>query len=117
VADRAAPTAETESAGSYADVSEETLARLVSQITPENSYMIVNREDRPDGYAQTAIARTEKGELQPGRYVVEYRLGPNQHYQAFTKDLDDVRAVLAGWAFDHAGWDRTLEFAVLDLGF
>ena len=52
------PTAETESAGSYADVSEETLARLVSQITPENSYVIVKRDDRPDGYAQTAIART-----------------------------------------------------------
>ena len=108
---------ETESGGSYADADEETLHRLVGQITIENAYVIVHRDDRPDGYAQTAIARNPDTTMIAGAYVVEYRDGPNDHWQAFTEDVDVLHSVLAGWAFGRDGWKSLVEWKVLDLGF
>lgn len=106
---------QTEGAGAFADADEATLERLLSQLGDGNMFLIVERSDVEDGYAQTAMNTGEQKTA--GTYVVEYRSGPNQHYQAFTDDADVVHRVLSGWAFDHADWHSALEWSVLDLGF
>ena len=106
-------TIETESGGSYADADEETIRRLVDQLSPENSYLILQRDDVDDGYAQTAIARTPDGNHIEGRYVIEYHKGQRTHFQAFTENTDVVHNVLAGWAFDRADWKSLLEWTEL----
>ena len=111
-------TIETESAGSYADATEETLDRLLHQMSKANSYLILHRTDRPEEeYAQTAIERRPDGKLVEDRVVVEYRDGPHSHHQAVTSDLELVRTVLSGWAFDRPGWKDLLTWKPLDLGF
>jgi hypothetical protein len=107
-------TLETESGGRYADADEEALRRLIDQLSPESTYMILHRDDRPDGYAQTALARTPKGEIVDGRYVVEYHDGERAHFQAFTDDRDLVHSVLAGWAFDRPDWESLVEWDELE---
>jgi hypothetical protein len=106
---------QTEATGTFDDVDEETLDRLLSALAPGNAYLIVERSDIDEGYAQTAMNTGEQETK--GKYVVEYRSGPNQHYQAFTDDRDLVHRVLSGWAFDHPDWKSALDFSVLDLGF
>ena len=100
---------ETESAGTYADVTEDELHRLVHLMGKGNIYVILQRSGH-EGYAQSAWG-------EDGRYVVEYRGGPHDHWQAFTTDIDVVYEVLSGWATDRAGWRDRLDWSELDLGF
>ena len=109
---------ETESAGTYPDATEETLERLLGQMGPENSYLILHRSDLPDGpegpFVQTAIRRDPGGHPQPG-FVVEYKEGPERHFQAFTEDFGTLHAILAGWAFGRPGWRDLVDWERLEL--
>jgi len=106
---------ETESAGRYDDVDLETLHRLVSQLTPENSYLILHRSDRPDEFAQAAIQRDRGAKLMKGSFIVEFKDELREQYQAKTGDVDRVAAALEGWAFDVAGWKDDLRWKRLKL--
>jgi len=110
-------TIQTESLGTFPDVTAEVLDRVLSQLDADNAYVILERSDRAEAYAQAAIARDKNANQVAGRFVVEYRDGPNAHWQAFTEDIERVRDVLAGWAFDRPGWKELLTWEVLDLGF
>ena len=106
---------ETESAGRYENVDLETLHRLVSQMNPDNSYLILHRSDKPEEFAQAAIQRSRDAKLVEGSFVVEYKDGSGDQYQAELSDLDPVRDALAGWAFDSPGWKEQLEWKRLAL--
>ncbi|HEX7165640.1 MAG TPA: hypothetical protein VF230_01540 [Acidimicrobiales bacterium] len=110
---------ETESAGRYRNATEADLHRLFSQLGAETGgYLILERADLPEQYAQTALEVKPKPSLHAtGRYVVEYRDGPHSHHQAFTEDASVVFDVLAGWAFDRPGWRDLVAWQPLDLGF
>lgn len=105
---------ETESAGRYVDINLETLHRLVGQMGPDNSFLILQRSDKTNEFAQTAIARKPNSEMVNGAFVVEFKEASGQQYQAETKDLDRVRNALSGWAFDIAGWKDRLDWKPLD---
>ena len=104
---------ETESAGRYSDVDLETLHRLVSRLSEDNSYLIVHRPDKPEEFAQAAFARRPNAEMIKDAFVVEYRDAAGQ-YQANTKDLGRVRDALAGWAFSLPGWRNDFEWSRLE---
>ena len=104
-------TVETESSGAYADASEADLHRLSSQLTEENSYLIVHRDDS-DLYAQAAIARTESGSFTDG-YVVEYSVADCDLRQATVSSPERVYELLAGWAYDRPNWRESAEWSVL----
>ena len=106
---------ETESAGRYEDVDLETLHRLVSQLNPDNSYLIVHRSDKRDEFAQAAIQRKRDATLVVGSFIVEFKDETGEQVQATTKDSDRVRDALAGWAFDLMGWKEHLKWKPLKL--
>ena len=106
---------ETANAGTYEDVDQETLLRLLTAMNEDNPFMIVMRSDLDDGYAQTHVNTGDSAAK--GKFVVEYRTGPNELYQAFTNDRQVVHRVMQGYAFDAPDWRQALEWKVLDLGF
>ena len=106
---------ETESAGRYGDVDLEQLHRLVTQLSPENSYLILHREDRPEEFAQAAISRNRASKLIEGSFVVEFKDASGEQRQAKTKDRERVHGALAGWAFDLPGWKYALSWKPLKL--
>lgn len=108
---------QTASLGTFPDVTREVLDRVLSQLDHDNGYVILERTDRPEAYAQAAIARDNRANEIPGRYVVEHREGAHAHWQAHTDDMEVVHSVLAGWAFDEPGWKDLVSWNVLDLGF
>lgn len=102
-------TLQTEAAGDVGPVDEAMLAEAVAALGGGNSFLIVERDDRPDAYAQTAIDRQG--------WIVEHREGAKQHWQAKASGAEEVTAVLTGWAFDKPGWRELVTWKVLDLGF
>lgn len=104
---------ETESAGRHAEIDLETLHRLVGQLSPGNSYLILHRSDKSEEFAQAAIARRPNASMIPGSFVVEYKDASGEQFQAETQDLSRVREVLANWAFDLGNWTLDLEWKPL----
>ena len=105
---------ETESAGRYAELDLETLHRLVAQLSPDNSYLILQRSDKSnEEFAQAAIARKPNASMIPGSFIVEFKDASGEQFQAETQDLDRVRDVLANWAFDLGDWKLDLEWKPL----
>lgn len=107
----------TASTGSYLDADEATLDRLVMNMSDENEFLILERSDKPDEFAQASFMRGLDSAIVDGRYVVEYRDGPNSQWQATTEDREQVRQVLSAWALDRPGWRDALTWEKLDLGF
>jgi hypothetical protein len=105
---------ETEALGSFTDADEETLARLVAQLSPDNGYLIVH-PDGMDGerYAQTAYLRGPGGERRES-FVVEYHDGDGDHWQTEVDDRAGALEVLAGWTFGRPGWRDGRELVHLD---
>lgn len=99
---------ETESAGRYENVDQEALHRLVSQLSPKNSYLILHRGDRPGEFAQAAIV-AGKSVKAKSSFLVEFKESGGQ-FQSKTTDIDTAQAALAGWAFDVPGWKNTLKW-------
>lgn len=104
---------ETESAGRHPDVDLETLHRLVSQLSEENSYVILHRSDKPDEFAQAAIARRPSAKTVKGAFIVEFKDASGEQSQAKVTDIGKIQAALAGWAFDLVGWKDDLEWTPL----
>ena len=104
---------ETESAGRYGELDLETLHRLVAQLGPDNSYLILHRSDKSKEFAQAAIARKPNASMIPGSFVVEFKDATGEQFQAETQDLDRVREVLANWAFDLGDCKLDLEWKPL----
>lgn len=105
---------ETESAGRYAELDLETLDRVVAQLSPENSYLILHRSDKSnEEFAQAAIARRPNASMIPGSFVVEFKDATGEQFQAETQNLDRVREVLANWAFDLGDCKLDLEWKPL----
>jgi len=103
---------ETEAAGRYDDVDLETLHRLVSQLSPDNSYLILHRSDKPEEFAWASIQRSRDTKLTKG-YIVQFKDQSGEWFQAKVTDLDRVRAALSGWAFDLVGWREDLKWKPL----
>lgn len=104
---------ETESAGRYKDVDQETLHRLVSQIGINNSYLIVHRAGEPNEFAKVAIETGRSSKA--ATFVVEFKDESGVQFQSKTQDLDQVRTALAGWAFEIPGWKNGLKWKRLRL--
>ncbi|HUR50100.1 MAG TPA: hypothetical protein VMY88_11320 [Acidimicrobiales bacterium] len=106
---------ETESAGRYPDVDLETLHRLVSQLSDENSYVILHRSDKPDEFAQAAMARRPTAKTVKGSFIVEFKDASGEQCQAKVTDITKIQTALAGWAFDLDGWKEDLKWKPLKL--
>lgn len=104
-------TIETESAGAYADATEADLHRIVSQLSPESSYVILHREGN-ELYAQAALARSSDGAITDG-FVVEYAVADSDLRQTSVATTDRVYELLSGWAFDRPGWKDSQEWSIL----
>lgn len=105
-------TVETESQGSYADASEATIEMVISCLDRGNTYVILQREDRPEAFVQAALARTPDASFRPG-YVVEHRDAGGVLWQVDAPDLTLVERLLVGWAFDRPGWSDGLDWSRL----
>lgn len=106
---------ETESAGRYPDVDLETLHRLVTQLSEQNSYVILHRSDRPEEFAQAALARRPNAKTMAGSYIVEVKDASGEQHQAKVTDISKIQNALAGWAFDLVGWKEELKWKRLKL--
>ncbi len=106
-------TVQTDSGGTHTDVDEAQLERLVEDLGSGTEFLILEREDRSESYAQACMtpAQLKKAEA----YTVEFRDGPGDHWQGFTDQLSTVVAVLHGWGTGTTGWKDSVEWTKLDL--
>ncbi len=75
-----------------------------------NSFLVIEREDRRESYAQ--VARTAENE-----YVVEYRDGDAaRHFAAPHLTMPEAQAALGGWAFSLPGWRDRFTWTRVPLG-
>ncbi len=92
--------AETACGRSYDAPSGALLLRLLSELGPENEFLVVDRLDAPNDEHYMQVYREVDGS-----YVIEYRVGAaDRHFEAVADDLRMTFAVLAGWAADSPGW-------------
>lgn len=108
--------AETSMAGTYPTVDRDRLAALVDEMKSDGDFLILHRSDRENEvYAQVCV--TPAPAKPGGRYTLEYRDGPDSHWQAFTDDDGVVTQVLSGWAFGGPSWKELASWSRLNLGF
>ncbi len=81
--------------------SRDLIYQLVSELSlpgKGNNFLVLERQDRPESFAQTARAAQ-------GDYVVEYRDGDAaRHFTAAHLTMHQAQAALGGWAFNLPGW-------------
>jgi hypothetical protein len=94
-------------------LSRELIGQLVAELSlPEegNSFLVIEREDRRESFAQAA--RTAEND-----YVVEYRdSDAARHFAAPHLTLHEAQAAVGGWAFSLPGWRGRFTWARVPLG-
>jgi hypothetical protein len=82
--------------------------QLVSELSlpgQGNSFLVIERQDRRESYAQAA--RTADND-----YVAEYRDGDSaRHFAAPHLTMPEAQAALCGWAFNLPGWPDQFTWA------
>lgn len=93
-------------------LSRDLIHQLVSELSlpgEGNSFLVIEREDGPEWYAQTA--RTAEND-----YVVEYRDGDTaRHFAAPHLTMPEAQVALCGWAFNLLGWRNRFRWAQVAL--
>jgi hypothetical protein len=90
--------ASNEAGESYDDPSEDVLFELLRELGEDNSFLIVDRLDRPDSFMQTVRDGS-------GTFVVEYREGSKESHYATTIDsMRETHKVMTAWASELPGW-------------
>lgn len=103
------PRIETANAGAYANATEADLQAALGRLDAKNRYVVIRREGDDETFAQACFDLDESG-----RYAVEYLHKPRELRRAFVDTSDAAYELLAGWAFDHAGWRQRASWESVD---
>jgi len=97
----------------HKDPSPDLVQQLVSELSSPgggNNFLIIEREDRPQSYAQTARNAASD-------YLVEYRDGgATRHFAASHLSLSEAQAAVCGWAFNLPGWRERFQWIRVTFG-
>lgn len=99
--------AKTEDDERWDDPSEDLLFELLLDIDKGfGSFLILEQAADPNAQTYAQVARRDDGS-----YAVEYREGSaDRHYGTTVPDMRTAHKLLAGWAFELAGWKQDAQW-------